>query len=168
MYWNKKKCSSPESKTLLNSNIRCIEITTTQKSVTTAVVLNSNIRCIEIVKRYYKSVQGKMLNSNIRCIEIQQILLLLLFFVLLNSNIRCIEMRFRCPFLICTLSWIVTLDVLKCHRSRYNHKSNNRWIVTLDVLKYILFSILFKAVKLNSNIRCIEISQYKYKDNFII
>ena len=74
----------------------------------------------------------------------------------LNSNIRCIEIALKIFLLQDSLSWIVTLDVLKCNSTdnktiketlnsnircieiqclQANYIAFQSWIVTLDVLK---------------------------------
>ena len=58
------------------------------------------------------------LNSNIRCIEM---FIFSWFYVnsnLLNSNIRCIEMSKEVRTVSDGDSWIVTLDVLKCAKTK--------------------------------------------------
>ena len=59
-------------------------------------------------------------------------------------------------------SWIVTLDVLKYGKDYLKDVRKACWIVTLDVLKFnTVKSTRYKLVWLNSNIRCIEINEWK-------
>ena len=63
------------------------------------------------------------------------------------------------------LSWIVTLDVLKFDEQPTAFSMGASWIVTLDVLKLDhCWQGLF-GLKLNSNIRCIEIN---YNDRAVV
>ena len=56
---------------LVNSNIRCIEISIVLGSYNQWMRVNSNIRCIEIYLGSTIDCRGTMVNSNIRCIEMQ-------------------------------------------------------------------------------------------------
>ena len=58
MYWNVNGSVLPTSCTVLNSNIRCIEISDIFDIKQSEMPLNSNIRCIEIAIRSGKTVIG--------------------------------------------------------------------------------------------------------------
>ena len=80
-----------------------------------------------------------------------------MIFQLLNSNIRCIEITEDGSYYQRGCGWIVTLDVLKYLSHIYTNNKPACWIVTLDVLKSIDDFSFEHILKLNSNIRCIEI-----------
>ena len=134
MYWNHLIQQNMLMESMLNSNIRCIEMLCASWKLIRFLWLNSNIRCIEITL-FAKSLCSCYswivtldvlkytlychycplfpLNSNIRCIEMIMRRALYLVHYRLNSNIRCIEIMAvrRLSVLLCC--WIVTLDVLK-------------------------------------------------------
>ena len=79
----------------------------------------------------------------------------------LNSNIRCIEITEDGSYYQRGCGWIVTLDVLKYLSHIYTNNKPACWIVTLDVLKSIDDFSFEHILKLNSNIRCIEMKFYE-------
>ena len=132
-----RKCGS-----VLNSNIRCIEIRLYRRLQCSCKWLNSNIRCIEIKQnipyrkhRYcwivtldvLKYIHLRhfiffvVLNSNIRCIEIFEKVAGRREETELNSNIRCIEIFVASFSSFVHVCWIVTLDVLKCWNVEREH-----------------------------------------------
>ena len=70
MYWNAVSGAVGTVTSVLNSNIRCIEIPLFDEYKKTIDKLNSNIRCIEIQFDLAERPTCCQLNSNIRCIEI--------------------------------------------------------------------------------------------------
>ena len=139
--------------------------------------LNSNIRCIEISssKRYAENTS--VLNSNIRCIEITLNPSDLLWFESWIVTLDVLKSSYIFTRYILSFRWIVTLDVLKYKSTNIiitctGLNSNIRcieidilkqknwqlssWIVTLDVLKFKTLILSGNACQLNSNIRCIE------------
>ena len=123
---------------LLNSNIRCIEISWNQTTVPAIPgwIVTLDVLKLSRIRRIFFIIQ---LNSNIRCIEMFPKYLILPVNYELNSNIRCIEIIY-----------------LGCKRTLYQS-----WIVTLDVLKFSSISSSVFPRRLNSNIRCIEIVKHK-------
>ena len=133
---------------MLNSNIRCIEMTQFKQLTNRLNTLNSNIRCIEISQRnrqnfscvrwivtldvlkyqsYKQNKRNAQLNSNIRCIEIKCGDFSAWNGVVLNSNIRCIEIQIPRKSAGPALGWIVTLDVLK-----YNFFNNKIKVIPVE------------------------------------
>ena len=118
-----------------------------------ALMLNSNIRCIEISRIVAADQLLDLLNSNIRCIEIGLILFRQychLGWIVTLDVLKCI-----CDNIVYAI--IVTLDVLKCTAFEALTHSSLCWIVTLDVLKCGNACHWYNSCMLNSNIRCIEI-----------
>ena len=134
MYWNKSSSDRPFLWGLLNSNIRCIEITFDKAQRKETYPLNSNIRCIEISFRLFPAPvhPGWIVTLDV----------LKWYFEFLyknssklNSNIRCIEIRKNTSGVSGVSCWIVTLDVLKFLWIPPSYWPLVSWIVTLDVLK---------------------------------
>ena len=84
---------------MLNSNMRCFEISLQPHHLGFGIELNSNMRCFEICYLYYYFSFAFLLNSNMRCFEI-----FLCFHKLrsdtqlnkqLNNNMSCFEIPLR-------------------------------------------------------------------------
>ena len=54
-------------------------------------VINRNMRCIEIINELVDSTKDVVINRNMRCIEIHPLLFLPFLPSLINRNMRCIE-----------------------------------------------------------------------------
>ena len=80
----------PDSATLINRNMRCIEISSLWIPRTCATI-NRNMRCIEIPLHNQHHLRFREINRNMRCIEINVCFHFFKCQFWINRNMRCIE-----------------------------------------------------------------------------
>ena len=76
-------------------------------------MLNSNIRCIEITLSKWLDINSIMLNSNIRCIEIAIFVVFMSFCCCWIVTLDVLKFDSNNLTQYDNVGWIVTLDVLK-------------------------------------------------------
>ncbi len=135
MYWNLTFNRANGVFTMINRNMRCIEMPFTWQMPTPNSLINRNMRCIEI-----SPLPSRATNSSP-----------------INRNMRCIEMYGQGKSRTCQRRLIETWDVLKWLLTINAVGRRIRLIETWDVLKYKIWKRKIGVKKINRNMRCIEI-----------
>ena len=99
--WDVLKCTSPiitaPVRSMINRNMRCIEISAAAAMLRALIRINRNMRCIEINFWMAHSTFDRWINRNMRCIEMIKTVVLPAIAGWINRNMRCIEIDVPYP-----------------------------------------------------------------------
>ena len=147
MYWNPYPSCSACFASMINRNMRCIEMQVSLAPWADVPTINRNMRCIEIcsgchshriekglietwdVLKYWlilsKPLSPPKINRNMRCIEITRIIAKTNWRSRINRNMRCIEIQQPLHSGCSAPRLIETWDVLKCFASFASRSVNS-------------------------------------------